>query len=67
MFCLLISSCYCQTINVATAQMLIKQQSFTKFAIDIKKLIKQSKDKGSEIVVFPEDNSVNLINNSPLN
>ena len=37
------SSCYCQTVNVAAAQMLIKQQLFTEFATDIKKLTQVSK------------------------
>ena len=45
LFCLLMSSCYCQTINVVAAQMLIKQPSFTEFATDIKKLTKQAKIK----------------------
>ena len=52
MFCLLMCSCYCQTINVVVAQMLIKQQSFTEFATNIKKLTKQVKDQSVEIVVF---------------
>ncbi|AJJ47835.1 carbon-nitrogen hydrolase [Francisella tularensis subsp. novicida] len=69
LFCLLMSGCgcYAQTINVAAAQMLIKQQSFDEFASDIKRLAKQAKDQGAEIIVFPEDNSVNLIDDLPWN
>ncbi|MBK2266550.1 nitrilase-related carbon-nitrogen hydrolase [Francisella philomiragia] len=58
---------YSQTINIAAAQMLIKQQSFDEFANDMNRLTKQAKDQGAEIVVFPEDNTVNLIDDLPWN
>ena len=61
-FIVFISFGYSQTINIAAAQMLIKQQSFNQFANNIKKLTKEAKKQGAEIVVFPEDDSVNLIN-----
>nr|WP_231865168.1 nitrilase-related carbon-nitrogen hydrolase [Francisella hispaniensis] len=61
------SSCYAQTINIAAAQMLIKQQTFDEFASDMRRLAKQAKDQDAEIIVFPEDNSVNLIDDLPWN
>ena len=66
-FIIFISFGYSQTINVAAAQMLIEQQSFNQFANNIERLTKQAKGKGAEVVVFPEDDSVNLINDSPWN
>lgn len=67
LFCLLMSSCYAQTINIAAAQMLIKQQTFDEFASNMRRLVKQAKDQDAEIIVFPEDNSVNLIDDLPWN
>lgn len=66
-FIIFISFGYSQTINLAAAQMLIKQQSFNQFANNIERLTKQAKGKGAEVVVFPEDDSVNLINDLPWN
>ncbi|MED7818874.1 MULTISPECIES: nitrilase-related carbon-nitrogen hydrolase [unclassified Francisella] len=58
---------YSQTVNVAAVQMLIKQQSFEQFATNIEQMTKEAKNQGAEIVVFPEDDSVNLINDLPWN
>ncbi|MEY8701938.1 nitrilase-related carbon-nitrogen hydrolase [Francisella philomiragia] len=58
---------YSQTVSIAAAQMIIKQQSFDEFANDMDKLTKQAKDQDAEIVVFPEDNTVNLIDDLPWN
>ncbi|QIW10126.1 nitrilase-related carbon-nitrogen hydrolase [Francisella sp. LA112445] len=66
-FIIFISFGYSQTISVAAVQMVIKQESFDQFANNIERLSKQAKAKGAEIVVFPEDNSVNLINDLPWN
>lgn len=43
---------YSQTVSIAAAQMIIKQQSFDEFANDMNRLTKQAKDQGAEIVVF---------------
>ncbi|ASG68050.1 carbon-nitrogen hydrolase [Francisella halioticida] len=53
--------------SVAFSGDIIKQQSFDQFAKNIEKLTKEAKGNSAEVVVFPEDDSVNLINNLPWN
>lgn len=67
LFIIFMSFGYSQTVNVAAVQMLIKQQSFEQFATNIEQMTKEAKNQGAEIVVFPEDDSVNLINDLPWN
>ncbi|MDC0535994.1 carbon-nitrogen hydrolase, partial [Francisellaceae bacterium] len=51
-------------VTISAIQMSSTQQTYQQFADTVKKLAKQAKSEGADIIVFPEDNSLNMINDS---
>ena len=61
----IVSVSFAQSIKVSDVQMLSHQQSFEEFKTDISKYVEQAKSEHSDIVLFPEDNMLNIIFDSP--
>lgn len=61
------SNSFAQSIKVATAQMLIQQQTFEQFTAKMTEMTQQAKKQGAEIIVFPEDNAINIVEDMPWN
>lgn len=55
------TSIFANFIKIAAAQMVIQQESFDQFKAKLTQMTLDAKSKGAEIIVFPEDNAVNLV------
>jgi predicted amidohydrolase len=62
---LIVSIDFAQSIKISAVQMLAHQQLFEEFKTDISKYVEQAKSEHSDIVVFPENNMLNIIFDSP--
>ncbi|AEE26760.1 nitrilase-related carbon-nitrogen hydrolase [Francisella hispaniensis] len=62
-FC--IQAVFANNTKVAAIQLTAKQQSFEELKQSITDYPTKAKDQGANIIVFPEDNMLNLIYNDP--
>ena len=58
---------FSQSINVSAVQIYAHQQSKKQLEADISKYVKQAKINKADIIVFPEDNVLNLVFDKPWN
>ncbi|AXA34365.1 nitrilase-related carbon-nitrogen hydrolase [Francisella adeliensis] len=64
-FALVVNLGFADSIKVSAVQMLAHQQSFEEFKADVSRYVEDAKKQNADIVVFPEDNTLNLIYDLP--